>query len=57
MSNASEEERFEFFREYGLKYELAKLKLILEQFRVHFDVWYSETSLYKNGKIDVHLKR
>jgi len=49
------EERFEFFREYGLKYEMAKLKRDLEDFRVGFDVWYSETSLYKNGKIDEAL--
>ena len=35
-----EEERFEFFREYGLKYEMEKLKKDLEDFRVTFDVWY-----------------
>ncbi|MFJ5717035.1 arginine--tRNA ligase [Neobacillus sp. NPDC093127] len=49
-------ERFEFFREYGLNYEMAKLKKDLADFRVGFDVWYSETSLYKNGKIDEALK-
>jgi arginyl-tRNA synthetase len=49
---ADEQERFEFFREYGLKYEMAKLKQDLEDFRVRFDVWYSETSLYHNGKIE-----
>ncbi|MFZ7946500.1 arginine--tRNA ligase [Neobacillus sp. 19] len=53
--NVSDEERFEFFRDYGLKYEMAKLKKDLEDFRVGFDVWYSETSLYKNGKIDEAL--
>ncbi|PLS03895.1 arginine--tRNA ligase [Neobacillus cucumis] len=53
--NVADEERFEFFREYGLKYEMAKLKQDLEDFRVGFDVWYSETSLYKNGKIDEAL--
>ncbi|MFJ7725980.1 arginine--tRNA ligase [Neobacillus sp. NPDC097160] len=52
---APAEVRFEFFREYGLKYEMAKLKRDLEDFRVGFDVWYSETSLYKNGKIDEAL--
>lgn len=54
--NVSEQERFEFFREYGLKYEMAKLKEDLGDFRVSFDVWFSETSLYKNGKIDEALK-
>jgi arginyl-tRNA synthetase len=53
--NVAEGERFDFFREYGLKYEMAKLKKDLEDFRVGFDVWYSETSLYKNGKIDEAL--
>ncbi|RFU62363.1 arginine--tRNA ligase [Peribacillus glennii] len=53
--NVDEKERFEFFREYGLKYEMEKLKQDLENFRVGFDVWYSETSLYKNGKIDEAL--
>ncbi|MEH7436189.1 arginine--tRNA ligase [Neobacillus drentensis] len=53
--NVAEEERFEFFREYGLKVEMEKLRKDLEDFRVCFDVWYSETSLYKNGKIDEAL--
>ncbi|WP_153126998.1 arginine--tRNA ligase [Peribacillus tepidiphilus] len=54
--NVDEKERFEFFREYGLKYEMEKLKKDLENFRVGFDVWYSETSLYQNGKIDETLE-
>ncbi|TYS46928.1 arginine--tRNA ligase [Bacillus infantis] len=54
--NADEKERFDAFREYGLKYEMEKLKEDLEDFRVPFDVWYSETSLYQNGKIDNALK-
>lgn len=54
--NADEKERFNFFREYGLKYEMEKLKKDLENFRVKFDVWYSETSLYHNGKIDEALQ-
>lgn len=53
--HVDEQERFAFFREYGLKYEMAKLKQDLEDFRVSFDVWYSETSLYQDGKIDAAL--
>ncbi|WP_339161039.1 arginine--tRNA ligase [Siminovitchia sp. FSL W7-1587] len=52
----SEEERIGFFRKYGLDFELKKLKDVLEQFRVTFDVWYSETSLYESGKIKDTLK-
>lgn len=54
--NEEESERLTFFREYGLKYELEKLRKDLENFRVPFDVWYSETSLYQNGKIDKALE-
>lgn len=51
-----EEERLKLFREYGLNYEMNKIKKDLEDFRVHFDVWYSETSLYHNGKIEKTLQ-
>ncbi|AZB40945.1 arginine--tRNA ligase [Bacillus sp. FJAT-42376] len=51
----SRDERLGFFREYGLKFEMDKLKKDLDAFRVPFDVWYSETSLYENGKIDTAL--
>jgi arginyl-tRNA synthetase len=54
--HAEEQERYQFFREYGLKYEMEKLKKDLENFRVSFDVWFSETSLYKSGKIDEALE-
>ncbi|MEK4543571.1 arginine--tRNA ligase [Bacillus sp. FSL R5-0585] len=54
-AKADEKESYEFYRDYGLKYELAKLQKDLESFRVKFDVWFSETSLYKNGKIDQAL--
>jgi arginyl-tRNA synthetase len=49
--NDTEEERLAFFREYGLKKELEKLKNDLKEFRVEFDHWFSETSLYTNGKV------
>ncbi|OKL37553.1 arginine--tRNA ligase [Domibacillus mangrovi] len=55
FANMSEEDRYKAFRKHGLKYELAKLQKDLADFRVKFDVWYSETSLYENGKIDEAL--
>lgn len=55
--NVSEQERFDYFRKHGLDFELAKLKKDLADFRVSFDVWFSETSLYENGKIDVALEK
>lgn len=53
----SAEERFEELRRYGLKVELAKLQKDLADFRVEFDVWFSESSLYKNGKIEKALDK
>ncbi|WP_078556203.1 arginine--tRNA ligase [Bacillus alkalicellulosilyticus] len=52
----TEEERLLFFREYGLKKELDKIKTDLQEFRVPFDNWYSETSLYLSGKVVEALK-
>ncbi|WP_088012569.1 arginine--tRNA ligase [Gottfriedia acidiceleris] len=49
--NEPEDTRYKFFREYGLKLEMEKLQRDLRNFRVDFDVWYSETSLYENGKV------
>jgi arginyl-tRNA synthetase len=45
------EERLAFFRRYGLDKELDKIKRDLGRFRVQFDRWYSETSLYEDGLI------
>ncbi|RIJ69680.1 arginine--tRNA ligase [Rummeliibacillus sp. TYF005] len=53
----SDEERFEFFREHGLKHEFGKLQKDLKDFRVDFDVWFSETSLYKEGKVQTALQK
>ncbi|MFM1651157.1 arginine--tRNA ligase [Brevibacillus sp. B_LB10_24] len=51
-ANLPEEERFAFFRSYGLSRELAKLKHDLADFGVQFDVWFSETSLYEKGAVE-----
>ncbi|PZX05840.1 arginyl-tRNA synthetase [Psychrobacillus insolitus] len=53
----SDEDRYKEFRAHGLKIELAKLQKDLADFRVGFDNWFSETSLYENGKIDIALEK
>lgn len=50
-------ERLKFFREYGLEYEIKKIKTDLEAFGVHFDHWFSEQSLYDSGKIKTSLNK
>ena len=47
--NMPEDEAIAFFRKKGTEYELQKIKDILKQFRVSFDVWFSETSLYEDN--------
>ncbi|CAH1226167.1 Arginine--tRNA ligase [Paenibacillus auburnensis] len=44
-------DRAAFFRTYGLTKELDKIKRDLGRFRVNFDIWFSETSLYENGQV------
>lgn len=48
-------ERTAFFRSYGLEKELGKIKRDLAHFRVHFDEWFSETSLYEKGLVEASL--
>jgi arginyl-tRNA synthetase len=50
------EERLAFLREYGLKQLLDKIKRDLEKYRVTFDNWFSETSLYESGAVDEVVK-
>ncbi|GAA3410127.1 arginine--tRNA ligase [Paenibacillus hodogayensis] len=53
----AEAERQAYFKAYGLEKELDKIKRDLARFRVSFDVWYSETSLYETGKIAPALEQ
>ncbi|MBF0715157.1 arginine--tRNA ligase [Gemelliphila palaticanis] len=52
----TEEEYYSFLRTYSVNYQLDKLKKDLTDFRVEFDNFYSETSLYTNGKITETLE-
>ncbi len=55
--NIPAEERYTFFRTYGLNYELKKLETDLANFRVPFDSWFSESTLYNSGKIEAALDK
>lgn len=50
-ASVSSEERIAYFKEYGLKSLLGKIEEDLADFRVHFDHWFSERSLYKDNQI------
>jgi arginyl-tRNA synthetase len=53
----SEEDSLEKFRAYGLMKETEKLRDDLKKFRVEFDVWSSEQSLYDQGLVAASLKK
>ena len=46
------EERVVAFREEAYRLQLAEQRQQLETFRTRFDVWFSERSLYDEGKVD-----
>ena len=46
------DERMVAFREAGYALQLQQQKDVLDNFRTHFDVWYSERSLHETGAVD-----
>ncbi len=55
-ADADESERYSFFREYGLNHALEQIRKDLADFRVHFDNWFSEQSLYNDGKVEAAVE-
>lgn len=51
------DEKLEFFKQQGLDNLLDQLKKDLDKYRVNFDVFTSEQSLYDNGKLDVTINK
>ncbi len=49
--NDDSKEAYQYFRKVGVDHELEKLKGVLKDFGVSFDVWFSETSLYESGEV------
>ena len=45
------------FREAGYALQLAQQRAVLDDFRTHFDVWYSERSLHSSGAVDRGMAR
>lgn len=55
--NDDSQEAYQYFRKTGVEKELEKLRNVLEDFGVHFDVWFSETSLYEQNCIEPTLQK
>ncbi len=49
--DCDEQEALSYFRKQGCNHELQKIKDILNEYRVSYDVWFSETSLYEEDKV------
>jgi len=45
-----------YFIDYALKKNIKRMKTDLENFGVHFDVWFSEQSLHDSGKVNEVIK-
>jgi len=52
----SSKERLTYFKEKGLTYELDKIERDLKEYRVPFDHWFSETTLYNENKVEEVLE-
>lgn len=55
--NCDEKEAIAYFRKVGTEFELQKIKDILKEYRVQHDVWFSETSLYTENKIEPTIQK
>ncbi len=51
----SEDKQVIEFREEGYKKQLKQQQSVLDDFRTHFDVWYSERSLHSSGAVEKGL--
>ncbi|MFD1416414.1 arginine--tRNA ligase [Oceanobacillus jeddahense] len=55
-ADKTHEKRLDYFKEYGLKASLRNIESDLKDFRVEFDSWFSERSLFENDQIDDALQ-
>lgn len=55
LKDKSQSDRINVFRTLGVEYEMEKLKKDLSDFNIHFDNWFSETSLYAEGEVEAAL--
>lgn len=57
LKDLPEDERIKTFRQLGVSYEMEKLKKDLVDFNIHYDSWFSETSLYEQNEITEVLNK
>ena len=52
IKDLAEETRYEAFREAAYKVQLAEQQGVLDTFKTHFDVWFSERTLHEAGAVE-----
>ena len=57
LLNVSSEERKAALVDYALEKNVDYLKRDLEKYRIFYDVWFRESEIHKNGKVDEAIKR
>ena len=57
ITNLSDDERHQEFREAAYALQLQQQKSVLDGFRTHFDVWFSERSLHETGAVAHGLEK
>ncbi|NHM92268.1 MULTISPECIES: arginine--tRNA ligase [Staphylococcus] len=57
LKSLDSDTRIKQFRQLGVDYEMKKLKKDLADFNIHFDNWFSETTLYEKGDIKAVLEK
>ena len=57
ITSLPDDEQLVAFREAAYALQLRQQQQVLELFRTHFDVWYSERSLYESGAVERGLKK
>lgn len=55
--DCGEDERKQALIDYALEKNISALKTDLEKYRIHYDVWFRESLLHKNGEVTSAIER
>lgn len=50
------EERFDVIVNFGLPHNIAKMQKDLERYKIHYDVWFRESTLHDSGAVEETVK-
>ena len=56
LLDMSPEERFDIIVGFGLPHNIAKMQRDLERYKIHYDVWFRESTLHESGAVEETVK-